>query len=49
VQEIFESALPHDAATRQHILDRDCGDDADLKAEVHSLLAADSGVRRQPP
>jgi hypothetical protein len=42
VQAIFESALPRETIERRQIIDRACGDDADLRADVASLLAADS-------
>jgi hypothetical protein len=42
VEQIFNAALSHDPAARRRILDTECGTDAELKADVESLLAADA-------
>ena len=42
VSRIVADALEHPAPERQALLDRLCGDDAGLRQEVESLLAADA-------
>jgi eukaryotic-like serine/threonine-protein kinase len=40
IKDIFHSALECDASTRQAFLEHACAHDAELRAEVDSLLAA---------
>ena len=40
-RELFEAAEGKDASLIQTLLDRECGADANLRAEVESLLRAD--------
>ncbi|MEZ5064611.1 MAG: serine/threonine-protein kinase [bacterium] len=42
VRKIFDATLDHPPAGRDVFLNRECGDDASLRAEVESLLAADA-------
>ena len=47
IEELYHSALEHDAGERISFLDRACGDDAELRCELDSLLrqeGADSRV-----
>jgi serine/threonine-protein kinase len=43
IQDIFEAACQCSPAERDAFLDEACGEDAELRAEVVSLLAADAG------
>ena len=45
IQELFEAAAERPLAERDAFLDQACGDDADLRGEVASLLAADAEDR----
>ena len=45
VSELFADALDIDADGRAAWLDRQCGDDAELRREVESLLASDAPLR----
>ena len=40
IEALFEEALERDAASRARFLDRCCGDDAELRAEVEAMVAA---------
>jgi len=40
VQEVFASAIECDTASRAQVIAERCGDDADLRREVESLLAS---------
>ena len=44
IDELFAAALERPAAERTSFLDEACATDADLRAEVESLLAAYSGA-----
>jgi serine/threonine-protein kinase len=50
VKALFDEAVERNAADRAEFLDRECGDDADLRAEVERLLAGDqdSGLLDEP-
>src|SRR4051812_16232543 len=43
IENLYHAAQERDANTRATFLARACGDDADLRKEVESLLAADPG------
>jgi tetratricopeptide (TPR) repeat protein/class 3 adenylate cyclase len=43
VQQVFTAAIDCDRGTLNAVLDRECGDDADLRREVESLLDAHTG------
>ena len=40
ITDLFQAALARDTVSRDAFLDEQCGDDADLRAEVATLLAA---------
>ncbi len=40
VKEVFHSALEHGPGIRKAFLDKVCGNDAELRAEVESLIAS---------
>src|SRR5262245_27016751 len=42
IERLCEAALSLDSAARTAFLDRECGDDACLRREIESLLAADT-------
>ncbi len=42
--ELFEAALQHEVGQRDGFLEKACAGDAELRAEVESLLAADAGA-----
>ncbi len=46
-EQIFHEALEHDDDARAAFLDRECGDDADLRGAVERLLAADGAAARR--
>lgn len=45
IEEICQSALELPAAERASFLDRECGDDADFRREVESLLALENAAK----
>src|SRR3974390_2556721 len=44
IEEIFQSALERPEAERDEYVAQACGGDAELRSEVESLLASDSGA-----
>src|SRR5262245_58463654 len=44
IEDIFQGALERPAADRSSYLDQACGGDGDLRAEVESLIASESGA-----
>ena len=44
IEEVFEQALALEAAARAGFLDQVCGDDAELREEVASLIASVDGA-----